>query len=165
MDMPINAKDSHGAGIVGWGVDADLENDPTYPMRDLSQNDHDGMAWPRPSLQPPSVEVLHSTERPSLSAVFGTAVPPSGLSGVMRRWAFKKSEGKWGHWLILMAADRVNVIEGLVLDLFRLKLPNLYVERGFRAEWRYARPRFYRRVFTWTLVAAVVAVGAYKAVD
>jgi len=162
MDKPVNAKDRQGAGIVGWGVDADLENDPTYPMRDLSQNDHDGMAWPRPSLQPRSVEVLHSTERPSLSAVFGTSIPPSGLSGMMRRWAFKKSEGKWEHWLVLMAADRVNVVEGLLLDLF---LPNLYVERGFRAEWRYARPRVYRRVFTWTLIAAVVAVGAYKAVD
>src|SRR3954464_15285520 len=106
--------------IPGWGVDADLENDPTYPMRDTSQDLHEGMAWPRPTLQHASVEVLHSTERPGLSAVFGTSVPPRGLSGVLRRWAFKKSEGKWGHWLILMAADRVNVIEGMFEDLVQI---------------------------------------------
>jgi hypothetical protein len=162
MDKPINAEITHGGDIPGWGVDADPENDPTYPMRDISQNDHDGMAWPRPTLQPPTVEVLHSTERPGLSAVYGTSVPPSGLSGVLRRWAFKKSEGKWGHWLILLAADRINVIEGLLLDLFRLRLPNLYVERGFRSEWRVARPRFFRRLATWAIVAALIGAGVYK---
>src|ERR1700712_5442300 len=129
MDKQFNSSIGCPPGVIGWGVDADLDNDPTYPMRDISKNDHDGMAWPRPTLQGLTVEVLHSNERPSLSAVFGTTVPPSGLSGVLRRWAFTKSEGKWGHWLILIAADRINVVEGLLVDLFRGRLPNLYVER------------------------------------
>ena len=40
------------AGVIGWGVDADPENDPTYPMRDASQDDQRGMTWHRPPLQP-----------------------------------------------------------------------------------------------------------------
>jgi hypothetical protein len=126
-------------------------------MRDISEDDHAGMSWRRPPLQSPAVEVLHSTERPGLSAVFGTSVPPSGLSGALRRIAFRKSEGKWSHWLLLMAADRLNVIEGLLYDLARGRLPNLVVERGFRADWRYSRPFFFKRVAGWGIVAMCAA--------
>jgi hypothetical protein len=69
-----------------------------------------------PEQQPVRVEILHSTERPGLTPVFGTAVPPSGLSGVMRRRAFRHSENDLRHWLMLLAADRVNVVEGLLED-------------------------------------------------
>ena len=36
----------------------------------------------------------------------------SWISGAMRRLAFRWSESHWLHWLMLMGADRVNVVEG-----------------------------------------------------
>ncbi|MGI9245815.1 MAG: hypothetical protein ACR2I8_03810, partial [Steroidobacteraceae bacterium] len=54
---------------------------------------------------------------PGITPVFGTAVPPSGLSGAIRRRAFRHSENDLRHWLLLLAADRVNVFEGLVADV------------------------------------------------
>jgi hypothetical protein len=145
--------------VVGWAVDADPANNPTSPMRDVSKDDHAGMSWNRPVLQNASVEVLYSNERPGLSAVFGTPAPPYGASGALRRIAFTKSEGKWGHWLILMAADRLNVLEGLMQDLAKGKLPNLFVERGFRADWRYSRPSFYKRTGACAMILLLIIVS------
>lgn len=105
------------ATVPGWGVDADPENDPTWPMRDRAGEDGAGMSWTRPPLQNPDVEILQSLEHDGMTAVLGTSTPPSGLSGVLRRQAFKLSEGQWGHWLMLMAADRMNVVEGMLQDV------------------------------------------------
>jgi hypothetical protein len=123
--------------IKGWGVDADPKNDPTYPMRDRSKDDHGGYDWDRPPLQPVDREVLHSIERPNITAVFGTSVAPHGLSGLIRRNAFKFSEGNFAHWLQLILADRVNVVEGLVDDIKSGHFPNLWAEKGYNAEWKY----------------------------
>ena len=71
--------------IKGWGVDADPKNDPTYPMKHRTNEEHAGYSWVRPSQQPVNIEVLHSNERPNVTAVFGTSSPPSGLSGMIRR--------------------------------------------------------------------------------
>src|SRR3712207_1752963 len=101
--------------IKGWGVDADPKNDPTYPMKNRNNGEHAGYSWERPPQQPITIEVLHSNERPNVTSVFGTSTPPSGLSGVIRRIAFRYSESSYGHWLPLMLADRVSVVEG-VLD-------------------------------------------------
>ena len=103
--------------VKGWGIDADPENDPTYPIKKRNNGEHDGYSWERPTQQPIDVEVLHSNERPNVSAAFGTATPPAGLSGMIRREAFKFSENSYGHWLPLMLADRVGIVEGVVDDL------------------------------------------------
>lgn len=116
--------------VVGWGVDADANNDPTYPMRDRAQDDSPGMNWTRPPLQQPTVEVLRSIEHNRLPAAVGTSSPPKGLSGSVRRYAFRYSESQWAHWLLLILADRINVVEGLGEDLARGKLPNLLRETG-----------------------------------
>src|SRR5215203_2323660 len=68
--------------IEGHGVDADPRNDPTYPMKLRNDSEREGYSWERPQKQPISVEVLHSNERPDVTAVFGTSTPPSGPSGV-----------------------------------------------------------------------------------
>ncbi len=105
------------AHINGWGVDADPKNEPTYPIKNYTGDDHQRLNWERPPLQEVTVEILKSSERPTLTAVFGTSVPPSGLSGVIRRYAFKSSESEYGHWLPLLLADRINVVEGILDDL------------------------------------------------
>jgi hypothetical protein len=116
--------------VSGWGVDADPENDPTWPMRDRSRDDGPGLNWARPPLQDPDVEILQSVEHLRAPAVLGLSTPPSGLSGMIRRAAFRFSESQWGHWLLLMLADRVNSVEGVVDDVVHGRPPNPLVEMG-----------------------------------
>ncbi|HEX8189796.1 MAG TPA: hypothetical protein VF586_15680 [Pyrinomonadaceae bacterium] len=142
--------------VKGWGVDADRGNDPTYPMKRRNDGEHEGYSWERPAQQPADVEVLHSNERPNLSAAFGTSTPPAGLSGVIRRFAFKYSESSYGHWLPLMLADRVGVVEGYLEDLARGHVPNVFAERGWKAEWKHNRTSLMTRV----AVGAVLASAA-----
>jgi hypothetical protein len=138
------------ATIPGWGVDADPENDPTYPIRHIEDQTR-GLTWNRPAQQHPDVEVLQSIEHNRLPAVVGTSTPPSGLSGMIRRAAFRRSESDWWHWLLLMGADRLNVVEGVVSDLSRGKVPNIPAEMGMRSELRHNRKGVAKK-------AAVVAV-------
>jgi hypothetical protein len=155
--MQDTAKDySH---IKGWGVDADPTNDPTYPMKRRNNGEHAGYSWERPPQQPTTVEILHSNERPDLTAVFGTSTPPSGLSGMLRRMAFKYSESSYGHWLPLMLADRVSVVEGVLDDLRHGQVPNLIAELGWKAEWKHNRSNLVRRVLV--RVALVSAAVTY----
>jgi hypothetical protein len=141
--------------VKGWGIDADSENDPTYPMKKRNNGEHAGYTWDRPPQQPVEIEVLHSNERPNVSATFGTASPPSGLSGVIRRAAFKYSENSYGHWVPLMLADRVGVVEGVLDDLSRGHVPNIPSELGWNAEWKYNRTRLVTRLVIGTAIASV----------
>jgi hypothetical protein len=145
--------------VKGWGVDADRGNDPTYPMKRRNDGEHEGYNWERPQQQQSDVEVLHSNERPNVSAAFGTSTPPAGLSGVIRRLAFKYSESSYGHWLPLMLADRVGVVEGYIEDLSHGHVPNVFAERGWKAEWKHNRRGLLTRVAVGTVLAtAAVAL-------
>ncbi|MDP9128666.1 MAG: hypothetical protein M3N08_10465 [Pseudomonadota bacterium] len=130
----------------GWETDADRKDHPTYPMRQDSGQEHKGMSWKRPSQQEPYVEILRSNERPNLSAVFGSTVPPQGLSGMLRRLAFRYSESDLLHWVPLMLADRVQVIEGILDDLRRGHVPNIPAEMGIRSTLRHRPERLVAKV-------------------
>jgi hypothetical protein len=152
--------------IKGRGVDADPKNDPTYPMKNRNDGEHAGYSWERPLQQPIIVEILHSNERPNVTAVFGTSTPPSGLSGVLRRLAFGYSESSYGHWLPLVLADRVGVVEGVLGDLKRGQVPNVFAERGWKAEWKHNRTSLVRRILVGVaLVSAAVAYFSSKRAD
>jgi hypothetical protein len=142
--------------IKGWGIDANPKNDPTYPIKKRTNEEHKGYSWKRPPQQPIDIEVLHSIERPNVSAVFGTAMPPSGLSGMIRRLAFKQSENEYGHWLPLILADRINVVEGIVEDLFSGRIPNIFAEKGLGADWKHNRGS----LLTKMAIGAVLAGAA-----
>ena len=141
--------------IPGWGMDADPENEPTYPIKNYNGDDHNRLNWDRPPLQPVTVEVLQSVERPHMPAVYGTTLPPSGLSGALRRYAFTFTESEYGHWLNLLLADRINVVEGIIDDVKHGHFPNVFSERGFKADWKYNR----KEVVTKVVVTAVVATA------
>jgi hypothetical protein len=144
--------------IKGWGVDANDDNEPTYPMKDYTGDDHDRLRWERPELQKQNEEVLQSNERPYMTAVFGTSVPPSGWSGVLRRKAFKYSESSYGHWLPLLLADRVNVVEGIIDDIKKGHFPNIFAERGWRAAWKYNRKETIIKCLTGLAITCAVVV-------
>jgi hypothetical protein len=156
----INARGSEYQHIKGWGVDADPKNNPTYPMKKRSNEEHEGYTWDRPEQQTENIELLKSNERPNVTAVFGTSIPPSGLSGKLRRYAFKYSESSYGHWLPLMLADRINVFEGIVDDFKRGHIPNLFVERGWTAEWKYNRQGFVKNAALGIIVTSALLAGA-----
>lgn len=159
-DQPDKDKYAH---IKGWGIDADPENEPTYPMKKYTGDDHKRIHYPKPQQQPVTVEILHSIERPSVSAVFGTPVPPSGLSGHIRRFAFKYSEGSFGHWLPLILADRVNVVEGIIDDLKHGHVPNIFAEKGWKAEYKYNKKGLAIKVLTGVaIVSALVLLSRSK---
>jgi hypothetical protein len=124
------------AEIPGWGSDMDRARRPAVPMerrppRLESAHVHE--------LAPQALrsEVLHSSERPGVTPIFGSPLPPRGPSGWLRRLAFGYSENDLRHWLVLLFADRVNVVEGLVDDLAHGHVPRLYAETGGRAELKH----------------------------
>ena len=99
------------AHIKGWGADLDHANRPAYPMERMParlEGDHSHA----PVQQAQTVEILQSIERPSITPIFGTPQPPSGMSGMLRRAAFRYSESDLRHWLMVLFADRVNMVEG-----------------------------------------------------
>jgi len=140
--------------IPGWGMDSDPENEPTYPMKNYTGDDHNRINYERSEQQPRTVEILMSNERPAITRIFGTSVPPSGLSGMIRRYAFKHSEDRYRHWIPLILADRVNVFEGIIEDIKDGGFPNMLKERGLAMEWKYNKAGVIKKA------AAVVLIGA-----
>ncbi|CCH53407.1 hypothetical protein BN8_02499 [Fibrisoma limi BUZ 3] len=142
--------------IKGWGIDADPKNDPTYPMKHRTDEEQKGYTWERPPQQPITVEVLHSNERPNVSAVFGTSAPPTGLSGQLRRYAFNYSESSFGHWIPLLLADRVNVVEGIIDDIRQGHVPNIFAEKGWGGDWKYDRKGLVQKVLIGAAITTVL---------
>ena len=154
-DMPKN--------IPGWGVDADPANDPTYPMKNRNGADYERMNYLKPVQQSQTVDIFKSIERPTMTRVFGTSTPPRGLSGLIRRFAFRFSEDDARHWLTLIFADRIDVVEGIIDDLKQGTIPNIFLERGWRAEWKYNRVGLIKRIAVTTAVsAAIITLLIYR---
>jgi hypothetical protein len=93
-----------------------------------------GAHWDFPERQVPHYRRERSTEHKFLTPVFGTICPPKGLSGVVRRYAYRLSEGRVAHWVLLMVADRLDVIESGLKALLRGRPDNPLTEAGLRAE-------------------------------
>lgn len=103
--------------IPGWGADLDRSQRPAVPKeRTPPRLD---VPWDAPAQQASGIRVLHSIEREGITPVFGTSVPPSGLSGLLRKRAFRRSENDVRHWTMLLLADRVNAVEGVFSDMRR----------------------------------------------
>jgi hypothetical protein len=148
--------------IPGWGIDADPANNPTYPMKNYTGADHERLNYERPPQQPVNIEILHSNERPGVSSVFGTSTPPSGLSGRIRRFAFQYSESQYKHWVPLVLADRVAVVEGIIDDLKHGIVPNIFAEKGWKAEWKYNRNGLLKKVAVVAFVATALIIMSRK---
>jgi hypothetical protein len=153
--MPQRQAPAEFAHIKGWGVDLDHKNRPAYPMERKPPR-LEGVHWDHPEQQQETVEVLVSVERPSITPIFGTTLPPSGLSGSLRRTAFRYSENDLRHWMLLLFADRVNMVEGIGSDLMRGKVPNIFAEMGGKAEFKYNREAAITKA---VVVSSVVGIG------
>lgn len=98
VSREANAVDSAHARRPGVPMEAEPHADP-------------GASWEEPERQQSQVRHLKRTGLQRLTPVYGTAQPPKGLSGVMRRAAYDIPEHKPSHWALLMAADRIDVLE------------------------------------------------------
>jgi hypothetical protein len=127
--------------IKGWGSDLDPATRPGVP-RDKAPEIGVESLYPPIEQQVARVKIHKSNEHGKLTPVFGTSCPPKGLSGVIRDFAYRFSEGQLPHWQTLLLADRVDVVEDVLGDLARLRVPNLVKELGLGAQWRYNRAGF-----------------------
>jgi hypothetical protein len=116
----------------GWGVDLDPKNRPMYPM-ELPSAVTNVRGDDVPPRQEQTVRIHNSTEHPDLTPVFGTSCPPRGLSGKIRDAAYVFSEGRLSHWMLLLLADRVDVVEGMLDDVAHGRSPGYIRDRGLRA--------------------------------
>jgi hypothetical protein len=122
------------ARIPGWGVDLDPADRPSHPkLRYAPENT--GAHWRFPDRQPGAEGRERSIEHAFVTPVFGTAQPLHGLSGVIRRLAYRRfSEGRLAHWLLLIAGDRVDAWGSHVRSFASLHPDNPVTETGVLAE-------------------------------
>jgi hypothetical protein len=132
---PAESSDELRARIPGWGADLDPKDRPSVP-RERFDPDLSGAHWDFPERQPEKWPRERSVEHKFLTPVFGTSCPPKGVSGVMRKYAYATfSEGRAAHWLILVAADRVDSL-GSHLRSFSTRHPdNPITETGVLSEF------------------------------
>jgi hypothetical protein len=121
------------ARIPGWGVDLDWRDRPAVPMEDFDPG-ATSAHWRFPERQPEKWPREMSPEHGVLPPVFGTACPPRGISGAIRRYAYTLSEGRSSHWLLLMLADRIDVLESSAEAVMEGRPDNPLSETGIIAE-------------------------------
>lgn len=123
------------AQIPGWGADLDPADRPSYPRE--QPGIVTGAHWDFPERQPEKWPRERSVEHAMLTPVFGTSTPPAGFSGTIRRYAYKFSEGRAAHWLLLVAADRVDAWEHHLKSLATFHPDNPVTETGVASEFRH----------------------------
>ena len=122
------------ARIPGWGVDRDPADRPSHPKLHYAP-DTTGAHWEFPERQPEEWPRERSIEHAFVTPVFGTAQPPKGLSGVLRKLSYARfSEGRLAHWMLLVVADRVDAVEEHLRSFATARPDNPVTETGVRAE-------------------------------
>jgi hypothetical protein len=106
------------------GVDSDPSRRPGVPRM------HAPRALPNtrypPERQQSDVTVfLHGRPHKTFPPVFGTAVPPRGVSGLVRKAAYRYPDHYMRHWTMLLFADRVDLWERRLRTVLRVALPGL----------------------------------------
>ena len=129
--------------IPGWGADLDPKDRPAVPQERFDPG-ATGAHWEFPERQPELWPRERSVEHKFLTPVFGTTCQPRGVSGILRRYAYRYSEGRAAHWLILLAADRVDAGEHHLKSLLTLRPDNPITETGVLSE--FSRHGFNSRV-------------------
>ncbi|HUR75302.1 MAG TPA: hypothetical protein VMZ00_13570 [Sporichthya sp.] len=122
------------ARVPGWGADLDPADRPSGFRREV-EDIPTGAHWHFPDRQPEPFARERSIEHVMMPPVFGTSCPPRGLSGAMRKLAYRRwSEARAAHWLTLLAADRVDAVESHLRSLMTLHPDNPITQTGVRSE-------------------------------
>lgn len=130
---PRESAEQLRARIPGWGADLDPADRPSYPRE--RPGIETGARWDFPERQEEKRPRERSVEHAFLTPVFGTSTPLRGTSGVIRKHAYKYSEGRAAHWLLLIAADRVDAWEHHLGSFATLRPDNPITETGVLSEF------------------------------
>jgi hypothetical protein len=91
-------------------VDAPKERRPGVPMARAAHpvaNAH----WTKPDRQPVSEGVIKDAGRAEFTSTFGTGQKPRGVSGALRKAAYRIPDYRVRRWLMLLIADRIDALE------------------------------------------------------
>jgi hypothetical protein len=132
---PPPSRDELRARIPGWGADLDPAERPSHPKLRYAP-EATGAHWEFPERQPQKWPREHSIEHAFVTPVFGTAQPPRGLSGAIRKYSYRRfSEGRAAHWLLLVLADRVDAWENHATSFLTPRPDNPITETGVLSEF------------------------------
>ena len=135
---PRETSEQLRARIPGWGADLDPADRPSHPKLRYAP-DSTGAHWAFPERQPEKEPRERSIEHAFVTPVFGTAQPPKGLSGAIRKYSYAKySEGRLGHWLLLILADRVDAWEEHLRSFATTRPDNPVTETGVKGEFTHS---------------------------
>jgi hypothetical protein len=109
LERPMQAADQNPLDRPG----VPQESDPPQPLADAH--------WLKPEPQRSERPPLVGKGR-ELTPVFATANPPRGLSGLVRRLAYRVPDYKSRRWMLLMLGDRIDVLEHNPRRLLKLSL-------------------------------------------
>lgn len=102
------------------GADLPMRERPGVPMETQPRPLSSAVRGRPPEQQTPVRGVTHRRELAGPTKVFSSAGRPRLLSGVVRRLAYRVSETKARHWLALMLADRIDVLERRLGGLLKM---------------------------------------------
>ena len=142
MEQQTDGGEPMAAGAVpDRGIDTEARR-PGVPMETAPEPvAGSGTAIAR---QPPELCPLTRMGLSVPTPVFGTAQPPRGLSGWLRRAAYRVPEHRPSHWMMLLFADRIDVVEHDVKRLWWLPLAVPVAALAVRAVRARRRPRWRR---------------------
>ena len=133
---PTESREQLQQRIPGWGADLDPRDRPAVP-RERFDPGATGAHWEFPERQRETLPRERSIEHRHLTPVFGTSVPLKGVSGLLRKLSYARfSEGRAAHWLILIAADRVDAVESHLRSFASLRPDNPITHTGILSERR-----------------------------
>lgn len=97
--------------IPGYGVDADPSQRPGVPQIQKPLRPLPHTQYPPPEQQSDVKQLMHGRPNKTYPPVWGTAQPPQGVAGMIRKVAYSWPDHYPKHWVALLAADRVDVLE------------------------------------------------------
>ena len=100
-------------------VGADLHDRPGAPMEHPPQK-LTPTAPERIEPMRPRRGLTHRRELRGMTPVFGTGQPLHSISGLLRRMAYRIPESRARHWMTLLMADRVDVLEHRIARLVKV---------------------------------------------
>lgn len=132
----IPSADELRSRIPGWGADLDPADRPSVP-REIDGQIFGAVSGGLPEFQTEYWPRERSIEHAQLTPVFGTSCPPRGISGAIRKLAYARySEARAAHWLLLLAADRVESKAHALRSLASRRPDNPITETGVLSEAR-----------------------------
>jgi len=118
-------------------VDGNPLNRPGVPHESKPPARVGAAYWTSPDRQTSAEKPLVGQGR-ALTPVYSTANPPRGLSGVVRRFAYTIPDYRARRWMLLLLADRIDVLEHNPRALIKLLAGvaavgvGVYAVRGLR---------------------------------